>query len=644
MPEDGILDGIAPALWFCTVAVSRRLVSTLSVIAAALSGAPTASVQTPESGLCPVSPVSSDRIQTGSSIDQRWRRTLTTGLPAAIFLVTLMAFVPALDGQFVNWDDDRNFLGNTAYRGLGWPQLRWMWTTTLMGHYIPLTWMSLGVTYLLHGMNPWGYHLGSMLIHGANAVLFFFVARRLLAAARAPSLVSSLAGAAFTALVFAIHPLRVESVAWATERRDVLCGFFFLSSVLGYLRSVEPGEQTRRWRLLSLAAFVAALLSKAQALPLPLALLILDVYPLRRVRQLSWRRVAMEKIPYVALSIAGAIIALVAVANGSGFTNYHQYPASARLGMTAYSLAFYPWKWLWPVGLSPLYELPARVDPLAPRFLIPLFVLAAMTTLLVILRHRWPAGLAAWGYSALMVLPVVGPVHAGHQLANDRYSYLSGLGFALLAGAALIWLLKAGRHGVIRRFPLRVGAAAAPFILLGLGALTWIQAGGWRDSETLWTWAVELDPECAACYSNLAEAIARDRPHEAESALLRSLALRDRPVTRSNLGAVLELQGRIEEAQRMYQEALRADPDLPEALANLGMLHANRGRHSQALPLLRRAYQVAPEFPGVRRSLPHVLERRALELADSDQMAEAQALLAEASTVVSREIPRTVRR
>ncbi|HEY3066201.1 MAG TPA: tetratricopeptide repeat protein [Methylomirabilota bacterium] len=560
---------------------------------------------------------------------------LRYAIPIAIFALTALAFVPALDGQFLNWDDDRNFLDNPGFRGLGWAQLKWMWTSALMGHYIPLTWMSLGLNYELGGMSPWGYHLGSMLIHAINAVLFFFLGRRLLAAAGVSPGTPLLWAATFSALVFGLHPLRVESVAWATERRDVLCGFFFLLAVLAYVRSVTPGPAaTGRFRVLSVAAFVAALLSKAQALPLPVALLILDVYPLRRRRGLGWRVLIWEKTPWVLVSLVGAVVTLVAVKRGSGFTDYGQYGAAARIAMTGYGVMFYPWKWLWPTGLSPLYELPARVDVLAPRFVVPMLVLCAVTAVLFVQRRRVPAVLAAWLYSALMVLPVVGPVHAGHQLANDRYSYLSGLGFALLAGAALGWVIHAGERGLVRPFPVRASAAGALLVLLGFGSATWVQAGGWKDSETLWGWAVEMDPGCAACYSNLGEAIAHDRPAQAEEAFRKSLALRDRPLTRSNLGASLELQGRLDEAEDEYRRALAGNPDLPEALANLGALQARRGRDAEALPVLRRAFRVAPEFPELRANLAGVLRRRASELAGTGRDVEAKALLDEAARVV----------
>ena len=172
-------------------------------------------------------------------------------LPALIFCVTLAAFVPALRGQFLDWDDVVNFVENPYYRGLGAAQLRWMLTSTLMGHYIPLTWMSFGLNYVLGGMNPWGYHLVNLLLHASNAVLVYLVARRLMAAASGGGAQDGRTdpavawASAFSALLFGIHPLRVESVAWITERRDVLCGLFFLLAVLAYLIGVEGGGRPR---------------------------------------------------------------------------------------------------------------------------------------------------------------------------------------------------------------------------------------------------------------------------------------------------------------------------------------------------------------------------------------------------------------
>src|SRR6266852_2280990 len=172
-------------------------------------------------------------------------------LPLLVFLITGTVFLPALRGDFLNWDDSVNFVANPYYRGLGWAQIKWMLTATLMGHYIPVTWLSLGLNYALGGMNPWGYHLGNLILHAANATLVYLIARRLLAAARGGGSQSGHAtgpvvgAGAFAALVWGVHPLRVESVAWITERRDVLCGLFFLLAALSDLKGLERGGD--RW-------------------------------------------------------------------------------------------------------------------------------------------------------------------------------------------------------------------------------------------------------------------------------------------------------------------------------------------------------------------------------------------------------------
>src|SRR5262249_26573237 len=184
-----------------------------------------------------------------------------------------------------------------------------------------------------------------------------------------------------------------------------------------------------------------------------------------------------------------------------------------------------------------------------------------VTVLLVALRRRWPAGLAAWAYSAIMVLPLVGPLHTGNQLAHDRYSYLSGLGFAALAGGGLACMLFAAARGTLSPVVGRAGLGAAVLVLLGLGSATWVQASGWRDSETLWSWAVETDPDCAICLNNLAMThVRRKQIPEAEAALRRSLALREHAMTHNNLGGLLELTARPDEAEREYQQALPWNP------------------------------------------------------------------------------------
>src|SRR5213592_3852425 len=373
---------------------------------------------------------------------ERWRRWL---VPVLIAVVTFAAFLPTLQNQFLNWDDPRNFLENPHYRGLGWTHLRWMWTTHL-GHYIPLTWMTLGLDYLLWGMNPVGYHLTSLLLHVTNAVVFFFVVRWLLTRAlpspseRGYALAVS---AGFAALVFAIHPLRVESVAWVTERRDVLSGLFYLVAILLYLRACEGGARGRGWYWLSAAVFGCALLSKSMVVNLPVVLVILDVYPLRRLGgAVGWwsepaRRVYVEKIPFVLLAAAASAIAVMAQLSFHAALSVAQLSVPGRVAISAYGLSFYLWKMVVPVNLSPLYER-GLVDPWATLFLLSYGGLVAITALAWARRRRWPGLPATWLAYVVVLLPVLGIFQSGPQIAADRYTYLAGLGWAILAGASLL--------------------------------------------------------------------------------------------------------------------------------------------------------------------------------------------------------------
>src|SRR5690242_659130 len=211
-------------------------------------------------------------------------RRLVSLVPVGIALATLLAFWPVVPGDF-NWDDQANLVMNPHYRGLAWPQLRWMFTATLMGHYIPLTWVSLGSNYVLGGMDPWGYHLTSLLLHATNAALLYAIAKRLMRSAQIGTGAGSVghpdpgvftAGAAAAALLFALHPQRVEPVAWISDRGTVLCGTFYLLAVLAYLRACASDQlRWRWWGCASLVAFAAALLSKGMAMSLPITLLVL---------------------------------------------------------------------------------------------------------------------------------------------------------------------------------------------------------------------------------------------------------------------------------------------------------------------------------------------------------------------------------
>jgi Flp pilus assembly protein TadD len=529
-------------------------------------------------------------------------------IPLAIVLAVVAVFAVGLHNDFVQWDDQKNLVENEHFRGLGPRQLGWMFTTTLLGHCIPLTWLTFGLDYVLWGMHSAGYHFTNLVLHAANAVLVYWLGKRLLAAARPAASETALrAGAAAAALFFAVHPLRAESVAWATERRDVLSGLLFLACVLTYLRAVEAGSARRR-RLLALAVvlFALAMLAKSIVMTLPLLLLVLDAYPLRRLSAAAWRapdtrRVLLEKAPFAVVAALGAGVSYWAVAHQDFFTPAAKYPLPSRIAMAFYSMAFYISKTVLPTDLSPLYELPPRVNPLDSEFALAIVAVALVTVTLVALAPRWPAGLAAYGWYAIMLAPVGGLVHAGFQLAHDRYSYLSCLGFALLVGGGVVWLVGARTAGALRPALFRACAAALGALLVSLAGLTWLQVQVWRDSESLWTHATIVTPECSICHDNYGASIVNREGKEPGEVLVaiehftRALVLkpeRDKPY--GGLGLALIQLNRPREAEGPLRRAVAkipkdAGPADAGPLNNLGLVLSQQGRFAEAEPFLRRA-------------------------------------------------------
>jgi hypothetical protein len=568
-------------------------------------------------------------------------------IPLAIALLTAATFLPTLGGSFLNWDDNVNFLDNPSYRGLGHEQIRWVFTSTLFGHYIPLTRLTWSFNYVVGGMNAWGYHLVNVLLHTANAVLFYFVALRLLAAAggngqqlgpREPGL---RVAAAAAALVFAIHPLRVEPVSWITARADLICGFFALLAVWIHLRAVEGSGPARRGPVLVSAALLGgALLSKGSALPLVGALFLLDVYPLRRAHRLGWKILVREKLPQLLVTLAAGAVVLHAVRHGAVLTQVSEHGPLARLAAAAYTFVISPIRLVWPGSLSPLYEMPQRISVLEPRFALALAGAVLVTAGLIVLRRRWPAGLAAWTFSVLMLTPTSAIVRQGADLAPDRYSYLAGLGYALLAGGAVLGVIRLVGRGVLTPVMGRAIALAGLVALGGLAVAAWSYCQVWQDSETLWRWAVEMDPRCSVCVGKLGESAlgagGTARVEEAEDLFRRAIALRpDLPDAYFNLGTALVLQGRYAEAAaplRSYMERMPRSASGPE---RLGLAYLLDGRYEAAAPLLREALQRKPDAPGLRGYLAQALEGHARALQAQGKLGEAEALLGEARALAA---------
>jgi tetratricopeptide (TPR) repeat protein len=541
------------------------------------------------------------------------RRWAPAGLAVLVVAVTVASFLPALRGGFVNWGDGPNVLGNPDYRGLGWAQIRWMFATAYLGHYIPLAWLTLGLDYTVWGMNPAGYHATSVLLHAVNALLCYLVARRLLGLAFQARGSHVDVGAAVAALLFSLHPLRVEAVAWVTGRRDLVMGLFALLVVLAYLEAVQRGDGGRLhvgWHWAAVGLFGLTLLSGFLPVGLPLVLFALDFYPLRRLRGgpgVAGRvlRLALdEKIAFYGVAAAvGAIT--IAVWSGSGLTiGLGSLDMLQRLALVGYGVSFYLWKVLLPWPLSPMYALASPVIASSPVYLVSGGIVLAISIALILGARRWPAGLVAWVAYVALLLPASGILQAGAYVVADRYSYLACLPLALLGGAAVAWCREVTAAGKIAP---RIGALAqiaTAAILIMLAGQTVRQVGVWRDSVTLWRHAaaVDLSSDLPVFYLGWALADA-GRFEEARDHFERSLARvpdrlpRLRALVLLHLGIVEQRAGNQAAAGRRFLEVLTVDPGHPAALIRLGVVLHAQGRVEAARAAWARA---AGQLPGSR--------------------------------------------
>lgn len=500
------------------------------------------------------------------------------GMLFLLALVVEAAFVPILSNGFVNWDDLDNFPGNPAYQGLGWRQVRWAWSTTHMGVYQPLAWMLLEAQFAVWGLDPWGYHATSLALHVLNAAVLYLLTITLIGrcvpgASRAEQW-SIRACAFLAAALFAVHPLRVEVVAWASCQPYLPCALFAMVAVLCYVRAHPDGRPRRvGWLVASLAAFTAALLCKAVAISLPAVLLILDGYPLRRLGggPGRWfgpaaRGVWLEKLPFAGMGLVFAGIAINARDFGRSSATSPHLGLSQWIAQACYGACFYAAKTLAPFGLTTYYPMPDRAGPFASLFLLSLLVVAGVSLGVAGLARRWPGLLGAWLIYLALLAPALGNLQIGDVIAADRYSYLASLGWAVLAGHGLFRLGQSRRPGRPLIAAVALGAVAA------LTVLSWRQCRTWHDSETLWRHALAYGAGRGPVpYNQLGlELSRRGRPDEAIANFSRARVL-------------------LESSLRDHPDDLRKRSLLGGVLNGIGMAQADQGRHREALATFRRA-------------------------------------------------------
>ena len=542
------------------------------------------------------------------------------GIPIIVVVMTVAAFYPALQNQFVNWDDYKNFVENPYYRGLGSMNIRWMFTTFHMGPYQPLSWLTLALDYVIWGMNPFGYHLTSLMLHAATAVAFFFLTRELLSIASGSGKEQTAVwiGAAVSALVFALHPLRVESVAWTTERRDVLSGLFYTLTILAYLHAWKRDKLRGGWYWVAWVLFLCAILSKSITVTLPVVLLLLDIYPLERLGGSNgwWSRTARavywEKLPFVLLSVVAATVAFIALAHIENMASLQRLDVLDRLTISVYSLWFYFWKTVAPLRLSPLYELPSRVELSGLSFTLSYVVVILAIALALWLRHRLPGvGIAGLAYMVTL-LPVLGIFQNGPQIVADRYSYLACMSWAVLAGAGGQYLWQASVDGRLRKRSFVLGSGVIAVVIFGLGFLTWRQAQVWHDPESVWNYVLSTTGESLFARNNLGNAfVARGRFAEAIDQFQRALQIDPNDADATyNLGNALAQQGSFEEAAKQLQNALQINPGNAMAAYDLGNVRARQGRFDEAIGDFELALRIDPGLAKAHYNLGSLLGKQ----------------------------------
>jgi hypothetical protein len=500
----------------------------------------------------------------------------------AVALITGAVFSGSWQAEFVKWDDDINITRNTRVHHLGREQLAWMFTDVAsVRRYMPLGWLGFAIHNAWFGITPRSYHVGNVLLYSVGAMLLFWIIRGILrqAAGHVPG--DGQGGisicAALGALFWAIHPLRVEVVAWASGRLYCQAVLFLFVSLWAYLHSQSAVAAPARCRLFywtSVLAFAASLLTYPIALAFPAALLALDGYPLRRFKEGWWgptaRRAWLEKVPFVIVTVGLLGATLFARAHGVGVwakpLSLAEFSLVHRIMQAFYIWAWYLWKALLPLDLSPVYTRLVSFQPGDGPFLGAMAGIVGVTGWLVWRRRRWPSALLLWLTYLALLVPALGLTEHPHY-ASDRYSLLAHVVGAVGVAAGLLKLGE--RCGRSRGWLVAAGALVAV-----CAALSVRQTLVWRNSEIL--------------FRHMVRTLGND-PYRAEILW--------------RLGEVLALQGRLAEAAAAYEEGIRIAPKAPNAHNGLGELLAQQGKWREALVYYSRALDLSP---GLLRALNNI--------------------------------------
>jgi hypothetical protein len=522
------------------------------------------------------------------------------GVASAVSLITFFVYLGALQNSFVDWDDGYYIFENPNIRFVNAHLFRWAFLESYASNWHPLTWLSHALDYALWGLNAAGHHLTNNILHALNTLLVVLLATRLLTSSHdlrlktvdysrrvsqdssapadppaAGDLRFVLIAAGTTGLLFGIHPVHVESVAWVSERKDLLCALFFLLSVLTFV-SYRSHKSSKTY-LLSLACFVLALLSKPMAVTLPIVLLILDWHPFGRIESVrAFRGAIVEKLPFISLSLFSSVITVLAQKTGESVVPADVIPFSVRLLVAGKNLIAYLGKMLLPLNLVPFYPYPSAVSISSLQYFLPVILIFSITVICTVLARRRKLWLSVWSYYVATLLPVLGIIQVGSQSMADRYTYLPSLGPFLATGVGVAWISKkiaSARERKKMVFAVAYGAAVL-LVFISLSLLTVRQIGVWKNSLALWNYVVEKDPDVYVGYNERAVAYYRIRSFDKAIADIKKALELNPHLNRAyyNMACIFSLQGRTEEAciwlkksvEKGYHNRthMKKDPDL----------------------------------------------------------------------------------
>ena len=513
-------------------------------------------------------------------------------LAASVFLT----FRATFQHDFVNYDDDQYVYENAhVSRGLTTYGAEWAFTHRHSNNWHPLTWLSHMADCELFGLKPAGHHITSVALHAFNAVLLFLLLRKL---------TGSTWRAVFVAALFAIHPLRVESVAWISERKDVLSGCFFLLTLLAHTQyakiSALHNSPSKPWYAITLISFACGLMSKPMLVTSPGVLLLLDFWPLKRIAhhapRTTLRSLVLEKLPFAALSIATCVATIIA--QREAVASFTALPFATRFANALAAAGIYLWQLIWPAKLAAYYPYADSGD-LAIQAAAGFVLLLVISFLAWKHRARCPWLMFGWLWFLGMLTPVIGIIQVGEQAHADRYTYLPQIGVAL----ALVWTISEWAT----RFPQRLAAirVVGGLVLITLAFVTAQQTAHWRNSRSLWERALAVTKNNSLAHNNLGHVlIGEGKPAKAVAHFREALRIEPNLAeAENNLGTVFMDMGRTAEAMEHYQRALKFKPHYAEANNNYATLLVPAGRHAEAIIHFERALKSRPDYPEVHYNL-----------------------------------------